>query len=658
MKSILNVLAVAVIALVVCVQPVLRLGALSDRSMTLDYVENEQTTEASKPYKNATPSGIPYQDLPASMDAFIDEQAATFASLSVEVFRGSETLYSRQAGYADMANKVVVDENTVYEWASVSKLLIWVSVMQLFEQGKLDLDTDIREYLPEGFLKKLAYDKPITMLHLMNHNAGWQETAYDTWVKESSDLVDLGTALRQLEPAQAYEPGTVTAYSNWGSSLAAFIVQEVSGEEYASYVRRHILEPLQMEHTAVAADLSDNPWVMEQRQKIQCYVITQDDYQELGIAQEYVLLYPAGAATGTLGDITAFAKALLANDGEGGPLFEKEETRTLMKEPTSYFGESDIARVCHGMWTLQYAADVMGHGGNTAFSANLMFEPTSGLGVVIMANEAGDTECNYGIMSLLFGDYADNPRVKGVAFEDSRDMSGIYTQSRTTVMGFRGINKYVGGLVPLAKTEVVNQFQVQIAPGTLTKVGEHQYIMDNQSGWRYLMFESTNADGQTVFEMMSTDVIRENTVTFWLKMASIILFILIILASAVTLPIQLTAWIIRKIRKRSKGSQNREIRIMHTVLSLVNVSIGVLFFTLIILPMGTGSVKPVPSMLQCIAIGINSLISIVNAAILVRYWKQSALTRGKKLFYILAAGSGLFVSAFVWYWQLFNFWNC
>ncbi|MBN1776100.1 MAG: beta-lactamase family protein [Clostridiales bacterium] len=658
MKSIVKILAAIVIILAVCAQPVLRVRALSDRSMALESVENEQADEVSDPAEAVTPSGIPYVDLPGAMDAFVDEQAATFASLSVEVFRGNETIYSRQAGYADIGSKVAADGNTVYEWASVSKLLIWVSVMQLFEQGKLDLHIDIREYLPEDFFRKLAYDEPITMIHLMNHNAGWQETVYDIEAQDPSGLVDLETALRRFEPAQAYRPGTVTAYSNWGSSLAAFIVQEVSGEEYVSYVHRHILEPLQMEHTSVSADLSDNQWVSEQRQKIMSYLITEDQFIELGTAQQFLMLYPAGAAIGTMDDMVIFAKALVADDGEGGPLFEKEETLTLMKEPTSYFGDSDIARVCHGMWTLQYAADVMGHGGNTAFSANLMFEPTSGLGVVIMANQAGETECNYGILSLVFGEYADNPRVKGIAFEDSKDLSGIYTQARTTVKGFSGINKYLGGLMPLAGTGDANRFQVQIAPGTLTKVGEHQYVLDNQSGWRYLMFESTNADGQTVLEMMSTDVIRENTVTFWLKTGSIILFILIVLASAVTLPVQLTAWIIRKIRKKSKVAQNREIRIMHTVLSLVNVSIGVLFFALIILPMGGGSVKIIPTMLQCIAIGINSLISIVNVAVLVRYWKQSALTRGKKVFYILAAGSGIFVSGFVWYWQLFNFWNC
>jgi CubicO group peptidase (beta-lactamase class C family) len=67
--------------------------------------------------------------------------------------------------------------------------------MQLYEQGKIDLEKDIREYLPEGFLSKFSYDEPITMINLMNHNAGWQETTYDVGVKDTSDIVNLETAL-------------------------------------------------------------------------------------------------------------------------------------------------------------------------------------------------------------------------------------------------------------------------------------------------------------------------------------------------------------------------------------------------------------------------------------------------------------------------------
>ena len=124
-----------------------------------------------------------------------------------------------------MARKLKITEN--------AKLLVWVSVMQLYEQGKLELDRDISHYLPDGFLSNLSYDMPVTMLNLMNHNAGFQEVYADVMVTDADYIVSLEEALRKHKPAQIYKPGTVTAYSNWGVALAGFIVEQVSGVSFS-----------------------------------------------------------------------------------------------------------------------------------------------------------------------------------------------------------------------------------------------------------------------------------------------------------------------------------------------------------------------------------------------------------------------------------------
>ena len=109
-----------------------------------------------------------------------------------------------------------------------------------------------------------------------------------------------------------------------------------------------------MDHTSVAADFSDNTWVMEQRKKLNCYRIMEDIYEDYGTSISYILLYPAGSVTGTLSDFTQFAKAFVPKEGEKSPLFEDPKTLRIMKEATSFYGDSDIARNCHGFWTLQY----------------------------------------------------------------------------------------------------------------------------------------------------------------------------------------------------------------------------------------------------------------------------------------------------------------
>ena len=103
--------------------------------------------------EQTTPSGIAYSDISKSMNDYVKEHEDELASVSAATFDRNGVITVYRYGYADIDKGVKADENTVYEWGSTSKTLIWVSIMQLYEKGLVDFDTDIREYLPEGFLK-------------------------------------------------------------------------------------------------------------------------------------------------------------------------------------------------------------------------------------------------------------------------------------------------------------------------------------------------------------------------------------------------------------------------------------------------------------------------------------------------------------------------
>lgn len=642
MRKIIKKTGMALIILVLMMQ----FCSISSRAESKDQQKETMVT---------TPSGIAYEDLQQEIEQFIKEREKGCASVSVKVFENDRDICSVQYGYSDIANKRPADENTVYEWGSISKLFVWISVMQLYEEGEIDLEADIRDYLPENFLTKLSSDTPITMLHLMNHNAGWQEVTYDIEVKNEDEIISLEEALKMSEPPQIYEPGSVCAYSNWGASLAAFIVERISGESYVDYVHNHILQPLGMAHTSVGADFSDNSWVREQRTLLNCYIITQDYYEDYGNAISYILLYPAGSATGTLEDLTTFAKALAQID-EPCPLFKNQETMDLMKSSSLNFGDSDIPRVCHGFWTLQYAKDIIGHSGNTnGCSSVLMFDPETGLGVVILTNEVGETAFNYGMLSLLYGDYSDSERIVNTVFSPSDDLVGIYTSSRTFEKGFSAIYKYMGSLMPLSATDDVNQYKISIGQGILTKVADHQYILDNENGWRYLMYETENADGQRVFQMMSTDVVKEETVPFILKIVTLAMFVIVVLMSIIILIIKFIIGVIRAVKKKKKEDA---LVVIKNITLIANVIVGVLFYRLILLPLDGGSVNKVPVMMQCMLLAAISLTGIIDIGVLIKICKQKVLVRKDRLKYAVTTVGSVYVSIFIWYWQLFDFWSC
>lgn len=387
-------------------------------------------TEEVATTETATPSGISYSDIGTTIENYVTEHTETTVGMSVAVYDENGVIYKNDFGYADKENAQVVDENTVFEWGSVSKLFIWISAMQLVEQGKLDLEEDIRTYLPEDFLKNLTFDKKITMLDLMNHQAGFQEMYLGIMTADENEVIDLEDALRNNQPKQVFEPGTVTAYSNWGAALAAYIVQNISGMDYGEYIRENILTPLGMEHTSVGALLQDNTWVKKQREKLAWYDMDGERIPGEGIS--YCILYPAGSATGTIDDFLTFAQAITPNSNTTCPLFEKQETLEFMYTATSYYGSSNVPNNYHGFFANQLGVEVLGHGGNTmGCSSMLLFDPDSGMGMVVMVNQAHEQVYNYEMYELFFGKFSDSE----LANIDREIPQGMLSVARTIKEG-------------------------------------------------------------------------------------------------------------------------------------------------------------------------------------------------------------------------------
>lgn len=472
----------------------------------------------------STPSGVAYEEIESEIEILAEKNEGLYASFATAVFQGDDVLYEGYFGYIDRENKVAADAECVYEWGSVSKLMVWVSVLQLHEQGKLDLEADIREYLPEGFLTKLKYDEPITMLHLMNHNAGWQETNLPIQTAKEKQLISLEEALRALEPAQTFRPGEVTAYSNWGTALAGLIVERISGMDYVAYVREKIIVPLGMEHTAVAADYKDNEWVRSQREKEKSYLIqglslgdtTTGEVlggsdtikitdEDLGTGIQYISIYPAGSVVGTLQDMVKFGQALTDEDS---PLFENKETHELMLSASDFYGDSDIPKVCHGLWCKEYGVRTLGHAGNTTGgSAELIFDPESGLGVAVLTNQQAETIMCQGIPKLIFGGIEQNPIYQNAVITEEYDLSGDYVVSRGL---FEGAVKFwpATSYTPIRATEQGTSFSILGEPA-LKQFGDNLYRLVGSDDFVYL---SNTSDGKQVLETYTMTLIMNESV--------------------------------------------------------------------------------------------------------------------------------------------------
>jgi len=577
------------------------------------------------------PSGITAGDLGNALEKLGNDSNTPFASAEVGVFRGGDVLYTGYFGNTDIENGIAADENRVYEWGSISKTFVWVSAMQLREQGMLDLDADIRTYLPEGFFQHLSFDEPITFMNLMNHNAGWQETVRPIETKDDNAVLPLKEALQACEPAQIHRPGEVTAYSNYGAALAGYVVECVSGKDYCDYVHENILEPLGMSHTSVNPTHSDNPWVKEQRRKLKCYRADpiSGKMTDLGSRLDYIMPYPAGAVTGTLADMMTYGQALVNDEA---PLFRDPETQKLLFTGTSFRGSSDIPNSCHGFWAEEYGVRTYGHSGATnSCQANLIFDPVSKTGLAVMINEPNGNAFMYAAPELVFGKLT--PGRFAASGTAGARLTGYYTMSRST---YRGLYRFMPYLTALSLDEPAYD------------IGNGVYLIGDENGMQMLS-DKTYPNGAKALGYGSMELIRDDG--YIMELLLLTLYAVLAVAALYFIRIK------RKLKKHGRkepysGSASMtagNIALVGSVVTWLG-SYVVYYAGNGGLPFAAGAVIGVLQMI-CAAVCLFSAVRGIAAL-------ASGKEKTRPYRYILNAAANVTAVSAVAYFEMYMFWNC
>src|SRR5579884_1166542 len=280
---------------------------------------NETTTPAVPPKKGEPVRALTAEDLTAFVDGMLPIQLdrSDIAGAVVAVVRDNDVLLEKGYGMSDVEKKTPVDPRvTGFRPGSISKLFTWISVMQLKEQGKVDLDADVNRYL--DFRIDEPWNTPVTLRDLMTHRPGFEETIRDLIRGAPAPFIPLRQYLVENQPAQIFRPGTVPAYSNYGAGLAGYIVQRVSGERFEDYVRNHIFNPLAMGHCTFEQPLPKD-----------LDPLMSNGYKRASDAAkpfEFVQPAPAGALACSAGDISHFMLAHLQAGEYNGAHILKPET--------------------------------------------------------------------------------------------------------------------------------------------------------------------------------------------------------------------------------------------------------------------------------------------------------------------------------------------
>jgi CubicO group peptidase (beta-lactamase class C family)/D-alanyl-D-alanine dipeptidase len=326
----------------------------------------------------AAPASSPYAAVIPSIEQFIahEMEDKELPAVSIALVDDQRIVWSKGFGSADPKAKTPATAETVYRVGSVSKLFTDIAVMQLVEQGKLDLDAPITAYLPE-FQPRNSFGKPITLRQLMSHRAGLvRESPVGSYFDPTEpSLTDTIASLNRT--ALVYEPGTRTKYSNAGIATVGYALERTQGEPFAKYLKRAVLDPLGLK------DSNFEPTAALNARLAKAYMWTIDG--RVFDAPTFQLgIHPAGSMYTTVNDLGKFMSALFAG---GGAALKPETVQQMWTPQFAKPGEKTGYGIGFRLGELDGHRQV-GHGGAIyGFATSLSALPDDKLGVVVVTTK-------------------------------------------------------------------------------------------------------------------------------------------------------------------------------------------------------------------------------------------------------------------------------
>jgi CubicO group peptidase (beta-lactamase class C family) len=432
-------------------------------------------------------------DIEAFLDGIVPLQLdrEDIAGATIAVVKDGKPLFVKGYGYADVKHKQPVTAETLFRIGSISKLFTWTAVMQLVEQGKLDLSKDVNEYL--DFKIPEAFRQPISLKNILTHTAGFEEQWKDLFTADKRSP-NLGNYLKTHIPKRIFAPGTTPAYSNYGAALAGYVVERVSGQPFNDYIQQNIFKPLGMTHSTFAQPLPPEFAPLMSNG----YVLASDEPKEF----ETVGAFPAGSLTSSAADMSKFMLAHLQEGRLGAAQILKPETTSLMHSRA--FGLDPAANaMAYGFYEeSRNEQRIIGHGGDTDyFHSDLHLLTDAGVGFFVSYNSVGRGEVLL-TRTMLWNAFLDRyfpaPPVNSPTLDSAKNnanaVSGNYISSRRHESLFKSLALLEEATVSANEDDTIS-------------VGEMSGLMNDANGkpkrWREvapMTFRDINGQDSLIFK--------------------------------------------------------------------------------------------------------------------------------------------------------------
>ena len=325
---------------------------------------------------------------PALLESFFDGmmndhlKSKHIAGAVVAVVKDGNIVLKKGYGYSDYENKRPVSpDSSLFRIGSISKTFTWIAVMQLAAQGKLNLDEDVNDYLTD-FRIPDGKGGPITLRNLMTHTPGFEDRLLGIFGRDEKSIRPYGEILKEQLPERVRPSGVEMSYSNHGTGIAAYIVENVSGLKWNEYVEQNIIKPLGMDHTTFRQPLPDHLAGMVSKG----YNYENGSLKEYGF--EFIPLAAVGGASSTADDMARYMITHLQL-GRYNDISILDSASFSRIHGTEFKASPFVSGIGLGIYELVNWNGIrtIGHGGDTFWFHSIMaLIPEKNLGLFVSFN--------------------------------------------------------------------------------------------------------------------------------------------------------------------------------------------------------------------------------------------------------------------------------
>lgn len=337
-------------------------------------------------------------------DAYVENtlKAMNAPSVAIAIVKNGKIVYAKGYGYRDVEKKLPADENTLYAIGSSTKAFTSTSIGILVDEGKLEWEKPVINYMPEFKLKDDYITQHITTVDMLSHRTGLPRHDF-VW------LYNKGTRKEMLERMQYFDFSAgfrqTFQYNNFMFMAAGYMIEKISGETWETFVKEHILTPLKMDHTFYT-----NANMFKTENYAEPYIYNNDsltkmdffDFDEIGMA-------PAGAIKSNVLDMGNWLIMNL-NGGtfDGKEIIKKATLEELQSPQMVVGGISSLAEYTFSAYGMGWFLDTyrghlrVSHGGNiNGFTAEVALYPRDSIGLVVLVNQ-NNSSVNGVLRNVIF----------------------------------------------------------------------------------------------------------------------------------------------------------------------------------------------------------------------------------------------------------------